>query len=85
MLAKRASFEEKQVDPDWRDKLKAIIIPEHVAIPAWVELLEARDFTKAFARIRERVPANHPWKELPEKTLELPLFKIIRKKQRFSK
>lgn len=76
---------EGQVDKDWKDNLKKIA-PQHKGeVPSWVENLEARDFTKALARVRERVPGDHPWRQLPEKTLKLPPLKIMHKKQRTAK
>ncbi len=72
--------EEGQVHKDWRDNLKKVAARHKGAVPSWVENLEARDFTKALARIRECVPSNHPWKQLPEKTLALPPLKLVSKK-----
>lgn len=73
---------EGQVHNDWKDTLKKIE-PQHIdGVPSWVESLEARDFTKALARVRERVPGDHPWRKLPEKTLKLLPFKLVRTKKR---
>ncbi|MBV6501368.1 MAG: hypothetical protein CJBNEKGG_03878 [Prosthecobacter sp.] len=68
---------EGQVHTGWKDTLKAIVPQYKGEVPSWVKKLEARDFTKALARVRKRVPDDHPWRQLPEKTLKLLPLKLV--------
>lgn len=69
---------EGQMKKHQKEKLAQLNIAKAPRIaPYWLDKLEPRSFTKTFARIRNKLPATHPWATLPETTLWLPPFKVV--------